>query len=224
MDKIIFALETAVSKQTNIINKTINLLGSENYIVNRQQLVWSNLNEALQALREAKESDMLFKIAYAANLLQKASEETNRIEKDLDLLSIILEGYGMETKNKNTCTNCKYFDWCGDPTRKEPCDGKAILVTVPEGNYSVTDLYDFVATEIGYDPADCHYDCRKINIAANIQDGFYEYYKILARETDPTTTDNDIKISTTMLLVMSGPKVDADLKANEVEVFNGFIV
>ena len=133
--------------------------------------------------------------------------------------------YNMKTINRNnTCTNCKYFDWCGDPTRKEPCDGKAILITIPEGNYSLTELYDLVAKEMGYNSADCKYDCRKVNIAANIQDNLYAYYDKLVRETDPTATDNDIRVGTTMLLVMCGPKVDADLKANEVEVFNGFIV
>lgn len=67
------------------------------------------------------------------------------------------------------------------------------------------------------------YDCTKINVAANIQDGFYTYYADKARETTPDISDNDTKIGITMLLAMSGPKVDNNLKANEVEVFDGFI-
>lgn len=68
------------------------------------------------------------------------------------------------------------------------------------------------------------YDCRKINIAENIQDNFYEYYTKYAKETQPELTDNDIKTGITMLLLMSGPKVDNALKANEVEIFDDFII
>lgn len=124
----------------------------------------------------------------------------------------------------NTCINCKYFDHCGELDRTEPCDGKVVLITVPDRDYGLTELYDVVAFNMGYEPLDCRYDCRKINVAKNIQDGFYEYYRTIAKGEDPTITDNDIKVATTMLLAMSGPKVDSFLNANEVEVFNGFIV
>jgi len=89
---------------------------------------------------------------------------------------------------------------------------------------SLVELYDRVATEMGHgDPSEFKYDCRKINIAQNIQDGFYEFYDKVAREKDPTLSNNDIRASITMLLAMSGPKVDKTLKANEVEIFEGFI-
>lgn len=91
--------------------------------------------------------------------------------------------------------------------------------------YSLPEFYDAVATEMGYDnTSDLHYDCRNINIAANIQDNFYEYYAGQARETSPVLSENDIRVGTTMLLVMSGPKVDDALNPNEVEIFDGFIV
>ena len=67
------------------------------------------------------------------------------------------------------------------------------------------------------------YNCTKINVAENIQDDFYEYYAEKIKEEQPTLSENDIKTGITMLLVMSGPKVDNALKANEVEVFDGFI-
>ena len=98
------------------------------------------------------------------------------------------------------------------------------IITINIESCDLTEFYDTVAREMGYsDTSELHYDCRKINIAANIQDGFYEYYAQQARETDPYLSDNDIKVGTTMLLVMSGPKVDDSLKANEVEIFDGFI-
>lgn len=89
---------------------------------------------------------------------------------------------------------------------------------------SLTEFYDFVALELGCNnQEDIKYDCTKVNIAENIQDGFYDYYTKLAMETDPVLSENDIKTGITMLLAMSGPKVDKALKANEVEIFDGFI-
>lgn len=90
---------------------------------------------------------------------------------------------------------------------------------------SLTEFYDFVALELCYNnQEDLKYDCTKVNIAENIQDEFYDYYTKLARETDPVLSENDIKTGITILLAMLGPKVDSDLKANEVEIFEGFIV
>ena len=86
-------------------------------------------------------------------------------------------------------------------------------------------FYDMVAREMGYEhTSDLQYDCTKVNIAPDIQDNFYTYYTRLAMETNPQLSENDIKVGTTMLLAMSGPKVDEALKANEVEIFDGFIV
>lgn len=89
---------------------------------------------------------------------------------------------------------------------------------------SLLEFYEAVATEMGYSNINnLEYDCRKINIAANIQDKFYAFYTDVAKRNDKTLSDNDIKVGTTILLAMSGPKVDETLKANEVEIFEGFI-
>ena len=98
-----------------------------------------------------------------------------------------------------------------------------ILISIPP--CSLVEFYNAVATEMGCtDTRELHYDCTKINIAANIQEDFYEYYAKVARETDPTLSESDIRVGTTMLLAMSGPKVDKSLKANEVEIFDGFTI
>lgn len=97
-------------------------------------------------------------------------------------------------------------------------------LTVNSTPCALTEFYDSVAREMGYtDLSEIRYDCTKIDIAENIQDGFYEYYAAIARETTQALSDSDITTGITMLLVMSGPKVNKDLKANEVEVFDGFI-
>ena len=89
---------------------------------------------------------------------------------------------------------------------------------------SIIELYEAAAKEMGCaNPSEIKYNCTKINVAENIQDDFYEYYAEKIKEEQPTLSENDIKTGITMLLVMSGPKVDNALKANEVEVFDGFI-
>ena len=93
-------------------------------------------------------------------------------------------------------------------------------ITVSEKNYDIVELYHEVAKQLGYNANECEYDCRRINVAANIQDGFFEYYKELGKGRVP---ENDIKTQTAMLLACYGPKVDKDLHDNEVEVFDGFI-
>lgn len=96
------------------------------------------------------------------------------------------------------------------------------IKTTPCG---LTEFYDAVATEMGYaDTSELKYDCTKINVAANIQDGFYEHYLALIREKDIYSHENEARADITLVLAMSGPKVDINLKANEVEVFDGFTI
>ena len=97
-------------------------------------------------------------------------------------------------------------------------------MTMENKPYSIVGLFDAVASEMGYSiPNELKYDCRNINVASNIQDGFYDHYSTLAKEEDPNASETDINISITMLLAMCGPKVDESLEDNEVEVFEGFI-
>ena len=90
--------------------------------------------------------------------------------------------------------------------------------------YGIIELYDAVAREMGYaDTSKINYDCRRINVAANIQDNLYEYYIQNARETDPNANMKDVRTSITMILAINGPKVDINLADDEVEIFKGFI-
>lgn len=93
---------------------------------------------------------------------------------------------------------------------------------VPSKNYGIVELYDAVATAMGHNNvSELEYDCRKVNIAKNIQDGIYENYLELGREQK--LSEYDVRVGVTMLLACSGPKVDENLADNEVEVFEGFI-
>lgn len=98
------------------------------------------------------------------------------------------------------------------------------LLIQRETPYSLVGFYETVAREMGYaDTSEIKYDCTKIDIAENIQDEFYNYYYAIARETYPKESENEINAGITIMLAISGPKVNKELKANEVEVFDGFI-
>ena len=93
-------------------------------------------------------------------------------------------------------------------------------LTVANKNYGLVEFYDEVATQLGYDKDKVEYDCTKICVAQNIQDNFFAHY----REENPELSESDLNMSVGMMLVCSGPKVDKNLKDNEVEVSVGFII
>ena len=72
---------------------------------------------------------------------------------------------------------------------------------------------------MGREPKDLNYDCRHINVANNIQDGFFVYY----REQNHNADETSFKVWMSMMLLNYGPKVDETLADDEVEVFDGFI-
>jgi hypothetical protein len=94
-------------------------------------------------------------------------------------------------------------------------------IKVEKEKYSIVELYEAVAKEMGYtNTKELQFDCRKINVAHNIQDGFYAHYTASA---DPDISENDLQMAITVTLAISGPKVDENLADDEVEVFDGFI-
>lgn len=93
-------------------------------------------------------------------------------------------------------------------------------IKVPKKIYGITELYDAVASAMGYeDTSELRYDCREINVAMNIQDNFFRHY----REDNIEVSESDFKMGMSMLLLNYGPKTDETLEDYEVEVFNGFI-
>lgn len=93
-------------------------------------------------------------------------------------------------------------------------------IIVPKRNYSVVGLYDAVATAMGHKHLNkLTYNCTKINVAPNIQEGFFAHYK----ETSPQASETELKMGVSMILLNYGPKTDETLKDYEVEVMDGFI-
>ena len=93
-------------------------------------------------------------------------------------------------------------------------------IKVPNKIYGVTELYDAVATTMGHkDVSKLHYDCREINVALNIQENFFAYY----RAQNPQLSETDLNLGVAMLLLDYGPKTDETLSDYEVEVSDKFI-
>ena len=92
-------------------------------------------------------------------------------------------------------------------------------IKVPNKNYGITELYDTVAKLMGRETKDLNYDCRHINVAPNIQDSFFAYY----REQNPNADEGSFRMWMGMMLLNYGPKTDEKLEEDEVEVFDGFI-
>lgn len=93
-------------------------------------------------------------------------------------------------------------------------------ITMPKANYDLMEFYDAVAAILGcHDISKANYNCTKINVASSIQQGFFDYYK----ELNPHMPAREVDMAVAILLLGSGPKEDVTLKANEVEVFDGFL-
>lgn len=77
-------------------------------------------------------------------------------------------------------------------------------------------FYRAVAEAAGYtETEDTMYDCTKILVAPNVQNAMIRYYE--------TTYPEASREQVITLLLLSGPKVDAELKENEVVFQKGFI-
>lgn len=95
-----------------------------------------------------------------------------------------------------------------------------MTIFIPNKNYEITELYDTVATLLGNDSTTCRYDCRKIEIAKNLQQNIYNHYL----DSNPQKPKYEVELSVTMMLACLGPRVNYNLKDNQVYVEQGFIV
>ena len=91
-------------------------------------------------------------------------------------------------------------------------------------NKLLLQFYELVGNELGFDISDenIRYDCRKIEIAENIQDSIYSAYKSVY----PEAFEKDYSGAVTevaMILALSGPKVNKKLNDNMVKVEEDFI-
>lgn len=101
---------------------------------------------------------------------------------------------------------------------KERCEEKARFVCLSDGQMKqiLTPFYETVASVAGYEvKQEDIFDCTKVNVSANVQENI-----IAAYQEKDTSLEKSSVIS---LLLMAGPKVDAGLPDNTVEIFDGYI-
>lgn len=92
---------------------------------------------------------------------------------------------------------------------------KVIQVQDTDYENGITQFYERAAELAGEVAGkDDKFDCRRIEIAGNIQDKFFEYYEANGYGNDDIMT----------LLLMVGPKVNPELNRNEVIVQDNFVL
>ena len=52
-----------------------------------------------------------------------------------------------------------------------------ITLTKDECCCGIAELYDTIATKLGYNPATVHYDCRKVCVSKPVMEQIFAYYK-----------------------------------------------
>lgn len=101
---------------------------------------------------------------------------------------------------------------------KEFFDGteKRIFLSKEQISQTLYNFYRTAAEILGYEEDEkTMYDCRRILVAANVQDAIIASYKAAY----PKVTEEQILIH----LAISGPKVAEDLVENEVVLQDGFV-
>lgn len=93
---------------------------------------------------------------------------------------------------------------------------KFVCLSDEQMKLMLTPFYETVASMAGYEvKQEDIFDCTKVNVAANVQENI-----IAAYQEKGTSLEKSSVIS---LLLMAGPKVDAGLPDNTVEIFDGYI-
>lgn len=101
---------------------------------------------------------------------------------------------------------------------KDHCKEKIKCVRLSDEQMKqvLTPFYETVASMAGYGIKQTDvFDCTKVNVAANVQENI-----IVAYQEKEASLERSSVIS---LLLMAGPKVDAGLPDNTVEIFDGYI-
>ena len=93
----------------------------------------------------------------------------------------------------------------------------------------IVSFYELVASKFGIEiKEESQFNCCEIEIAENIQENMYETYRKLVKariesKEIPFVSDSQINTEITMLLAMSGAKVNPELKPNEVIISELFV-
>lgn len=84
--------------------------------------------------------------------------------------------------------------------------------------------YENIARKSGYAVTEnTQYDCRKLDIAGNIQDEWMRFYHDRTKAAHPDLSEHDINANIMSLLLNCGAKVSPMLSDNEVLLYPGFL-
>ena len=84
--------------------------------------------------------------------------------------------------------------------------------------------YENIARKTGYTVTDkTQFDCRKLDVAGNIQDEWIRYYHDRTQAEHPNLSEYDINQNIMSLLLNCGAKVSPMLSDNEVLIYPGFL-
>lgn len=101
---------------------------------------------------------------------------------------------------------------------KNSCEEKSKLVCLSDEQMKqiLTPFYETVALAAGYEvKQEDIFDCTKVNVAANVQENIIAAYQVKDASLE--------RSSVISVLLVAGPKVDAGLPDNTVEIFDGYI-
>lgn len=90
-----------------------------------------------------------------------------------------------------------------------------VSLTEEECYCSISELYDTIATKLGYDPATIRYDCRKLCVSKPVMERVFAYY-----ETDRQAT----RMAFNQLWLNIGPKANLSGDDYKADIQKGFIV
>ena len=101
---------------------------------------------------------------------------------------------------------------------KNSCEEKSKLVCLSDEQMKqvLTPFYETVASVAGYEvKQEDIFDCTKVNVAVNVQENIIAAYQVKDASLE--------RSSVISVLLVAGPKVNAGLPDNTVEIFDGYI-
>ncbi|MBR1634216.1 MAG: hypothetical protein IJ682_04035 [Lachnospiraceae bacterium] len=98
-------------------------------------------------------------------------------------------------------------------------------MTLTQSDFSegLVSTYENIARKDGYPVTDnTTYDCRKLDVADNIQEAWIGFYQNRTKSEHPHLSEYEIKQNIMALLLNCGAKVSPLLSDNEVLIHPGF--
>lgn len=98
-----------------------------------------------------------------------------------------------------------------------------ILAELNDMKDGMAKAYENFAKKTGYDVTEnTMFNCTKIEVSKEIDDYFWKYYRDKAKNENPNLTEDEIKTSIAMLMLMHGAKRNENLDSWTVDIQDEF--